>query len=176
VAALAVVAGPRGAGLVAAAMALSIFVALNGTIMSGARVPFAAGRDGLFFRRFAHIHPQFHSPSTSLVAQALLSTTLLLFLGRFEQLFDLTVFAEWLFYMLAASTVFVYRRKSPATPRPYKVWGYPWIPAIFVLCAAVVLISSFAGNPKGSLIGTALILCGLPLLALLRKLRPQSST
>lgn len=173
VAALAAVAGARGAGLVVAAMALSIVVTLNGTTMSGARVPFAAARDGLFFRWFARIHPRFHSPSTSLVAQGLLSTILLLFLGAFQQLFELTVFAEWLFYMLAASTVFIYRRKNPDLPRPYRVWLYPVIPAIFVFCAGVVLISSYAGNLKASLIGTALILSGLPVLALLRKLHPQ---
>lgn len=173
VAALTAVAGVRGAGLVAAAMALSILVTLNGTTMSGARVPFAAARDGLFFRWFARIHPRFQSPSTSLVAQGLLSTVLLLFLGAFQQLFELTVFAEWLFYMLAASTVFVYRHKNPGLPRPYKVWGYPLIPALFVLCAAGVLISSYAGNLKASLIGTLLIVSGLPVLALLRKVHAR---
>ncbi len=174
IAALTVVAGVGGTALVTAAMGLSIAVTLNGTVMSGARVPFAAARDGLFFRGFARVHPRFHSPSTSLAAQALLSTVLLLFLSAFQQLFDLTIFAEWLFYMLAASTVFIYRHKRPSLARPYKVWGYPWIPAIFVLCAAAVLVSSYAGNLKGSLIGTALILTGLPVLILLRKLRAQS--
>jgi len=169
VAALTAAAGSRGAGLVAAAMAISILVTLNGTTMSGARVPFAAARDGLFFRSFAHIHPRFQSPSTSLVVQGLLSTLLLLFLSRFEQLFDVTIFAEWLFYMLAASTIFLYRSKRPDLERPYKVWGYPVLPAVFVLCAAAVLVASYAGNLKGSLLGTALILSGLPLLMMLRK-------
>lgn len=180
VAALSVVAGLRGAGLVSAAMALSIVVTLNGSIMSGARVPFAAARDGLFFRWFGHIHPRFRSPSTSLVAQGLISTVLLLFLSAFQQLFELTVFAEWLFYMLAASTIFIYRRKSPDLPRTYRVWGYPWIPALFVICAAAVLVASYAGNLKGSLIGSLFILCGLPVLALLRRLqshrRPTADT
>jgi APA family basic amino acid/polyamine antiporter len=169
VAALTVVAGPAGAGLVAAAMALSIFVTLNGTIMSGARIPFAAARDRLFFRQFAHISPRFQSPSTSLLVQALLSTVLLLFLSRFQQFFELAVFAEWLFYMLTATTVFVYRRNGPDLPRPYRVWGYPVLPAIFVACAAAVLIFSFAGNLKGSLLGTALILLGLPVLWIVRR-------
>lgn len=169
--ALRVVAGTRGAGVVAAAMALSILVALNGTTMSGARVPYAAGLDGLFFRRFGHVHPHFRSPSTSLVAQGLLSTVLLLFLSQFQQLFNLTVFAEWLFYALAASTVFVYRRKNPDAARPYRVWGYPVLPAIFVGSAAVVLVASYAGNLKGSLLGTALILSGLPVMWLIRRQR-----
>ncbi len=168
VAALSVVAGPRGAGFVAAAMALSIFVTLNGTVMSGARIPFAAARDRLFFPQFAHIHPRFQSPSTSLIVQGLLSTVLLLFLSQFQQHFELAVFAEWLFYMLTATTVFVYRRRHPEYARPYLVWGYPLLPAIFVLSAAVVLVSSYAGNWKGSLLGTGLILVGLPVLWFVR--------
>jgi basic amino acid/polyamine antiporter, APA family len=169
VAALSVVAGPRGAGFVAAAMALSIFVTLNGTVMSGARIPFAAARDRLFFPQFAHIHPRFQSPSTSLVVQGLLSTVLLLFLSQFQQHFELAVFAEWLFYMLTATTVFVYRRRQPEYARPYRVWGYPLLPAIFVVCAAAVLVSSYASNLEGSLLGTALILLGLPVLWLVRR-------
>jgi APA family basic amino acid/polyamine antiporter len=169
VTALTVVAGPAGAGLVAAAMALSIFVTLNGTIMSGARIPFAAARDRLFFRQFAHISPRFQSPSTSLAVQGLLSTVLLLFLRHFQQFFELAVFAEWLFYMLTATTVFIYRRNRPDLPRPYKVWGYPALPAAFIACAAVVLVYSYLGNLKGSLMGTVLILLGLPVLWSVRR-------
>jgi APA family basic amino acid/polyamine antiporter len=172
VAALSVVAGPAGAGFVAAAMAISIFVTLNGTVMSGARIPFAAARDRLFFRQFARISPRFQSPSTSLAVQALLSTILLLFLSRFQQFFELAVFAEWLFYMLTAVTVFVYRRRNPDAARPYRVWGYPLLPAIFVACAAVVLVASYASNLKGSLLGTGLILLGLPVMWVVRKVQP----
>lgn len=168
VAALSLVAGRHGAAFVAAAMALSIFVTLNGTVMSGARVPFAAARDGLFFRSFAHIHPRFQSPSTSLVVQGLLATVLLLFLSQFQQHFELAVFAEWLFYMLTTTTVFVYRRRQPQLARPYRVWAYPVLPGVFVVCAAAVLVWSFAGNLEGSLIGTALILLGLPVLWIVR--------
>jgi APA family basic amino acid/polyamine antiporter len=151
-------------------MALSIFVTLNGTVMSGARIPFAAARDRLFFRQFAHIHPRFQSPSTSLIIQGLLSTVLLLFLSQFKQFFELAVFAEWLFYMLTATTVFVYRRSRPDASRPYKVWGYPILPALFVVCATAVLISSYTSNLRGSLMGTALILLGVPVLWFVRKL------
>jgi basic amino acid/polyamine antiporter, APA family len=174
IAALTAVAGPGGAGLVTAVMALSIFVTLNGSVMSGARVPFAAARDGLFFRWFARVNPRFHSPSAALAVQALMSSFLLLFLRSFEKLFGLTVFAEWLFYMLAASTVFVFRRKMPDQPRAYRVWGYPWLPALFVISAAVVLVSSCAGNLKDFFIGAALILSGLPIFVLLRKLPSQT--
>ena len=169
VAALSVVAGPRGAGFVAAAMAISIFVTLNGTVMSGARIPYAAARDGLFFSQFARIHPRWHSPSTALIVQGAISTVLLVFLSQFQQHFELAVFAEWLFYMLTASTVFFYRRKHPEFHRPYRVWGYPILPAIFILCAAAVLVSSYTSNLEGSLLGTALILLGLPVLWIVRK-------
>jgi len=173
VAALSRVAGARGAGFVAIAMAVSIFVAINGTTMSGARAPFAAARDGLFFRPFAHIHPRFHSPSVALVVQAILTTVLLLLLNRFEQFFELTIFSEWLFYALTASTVFVFRHKYPNQPRPYRVWGYPVLPAIFFLAAAAILVYSFVGNLKGSLLGTLLILAGLPVLWLVRRQNRQ---
>jgi APA family basic amino acid/polyamine antiporter len=101
--------------------------------------------------------------------QGILSTVLLLFLSQFQQHFELAVFAEWLFYMLTTTTIFYYRRKRPDLARPYRVWGYPVLPGIFVLCAAAVLVWSFAGNLEGSLIGTALILLGLPVLWIVRK-------
>jgi APA family basic amino acid/polyamine antiporter len=94
---------------------------------------------------------------------------LLLFLSQFQQHFELAVFAEWLFYMLTTTTVFYYRRKRPELARPYRVWGYPLLPAIFVACAAAVLVWSYLGNLEGSLIGTALILAGLPVLWIVRK-------
>ncbi len=169
VTALHAVAGPGGAMFVAGAMALSIFVTLNGTVMSGARVPYAAARDRLFFPRFADIHPRFQSPSTSLIVQGLLSTILLIFLSQFQQHFELAVFAEWLFYMLTTTTVFYYRRKHPELARPYRVWGYPVLPAVFVLSAGVVLVWSYTENLRGSLLGTALILLGLPVLWFVRR-------
>lgn len=167
--ALAVVAGHVGAGFVAAAMALSIFVTLNGTVMSGARVPFAAARDRLFIRHFARISPRFHTPSTSLAIQGMLATLLLLIFSQFEKQFDLAIFAEWIFYLLIATTIFVYRRKRPDLKRPYKVWGYPLLPLIFCICGVPVLVYSFLGNKVGSLIGAALILLGLPVLWFVRR-------
>ncbi|HWZ12303.1 MAG TPA: amino acid permease [Acidobacteriaceae bacterium] len=168
-AAVATVLGTRGVQIVTVGMAFSILAGLNGTIMSGARIPFAAARDGLFFQRIAHIHPRFQSPSTSLVVQALLSTALLLVVGRFQQLFELAIFAEWLFYCITATTVFVYRRREPGVERPYRVWGYPIVPALFIAAAAVVLYYTFASNLRNSLLGTALILAGLPLYYLIRR-------
>jgi basic amino acid/polyamine antiporter, APA family len=163
VTAMALVTGGWGALLVSVAMATSILVTLNGTIMSGARIPFAAARDKLFFAKMATIHPRFQSPSTSLIVQGLLATVLLLAVGRFQQLFELAIFAEWLFYMVTATTVFVYRQKLPNATRPYRVWGYPVLPALFVVAAGILLFYSYAENLKNSLIGTGIILLGIPL-------------
>ncbi len=168
VTALGVVTGPWGAALVSGVMALSIVVTLNGTIMSGARVPFAAAKDGLFFQRMADVHPRFQSPSTSLVVQALLTTLLLLAVGRFQQLFELAIFAEWLFYLITATTIFYYRRKQPKAAT-YRVWGYPVVPALFIVAAAVLLYYSYTENWKNSLLGTGIILLGIPLHLVLRR-------
>ena len=157
--------GAWGAAIVSAGMALSILVSLNGTIMSGARVPFAMSRDGYFFRALADVHPRFHTPSVALIVQLVLSIVLLLFAGSFRQLFSLAIFAEWLFYMIAASTVFVLRRKEPDVPRPYRIWGYPAVPALFIAAAAVLLYYTFTENLRNSAWGVAVIAAGIPIYA-----------
>ena len=161
--ATAVAVGAWGAAIVSAGMALSMLVALNGTIMSGARVPFAMARDGYFFKAMAEVHPVFHTPSVALIVQLVLSIILLLFAGSFRQLFSLAIFAEWLFYMTATSTVFVLRRKEPDAPRPYRTWGYPFVPALFVAAAAVLLYYTFTENIRNSAWGVVVILAGVPI-------------
>jgi APA family basic amino acid/polyamine antiporter len=143
-------------------MALSMLVTLNGTTMSGGRIPFAVARDGYFFSALARVHPRFHTPSTSIVVQAILACLLLLVGGSFRQLFSLAIFAEWLFYMIAASTIFIFRRRLPNAPRAYRAWGYPVVPAIFIAAAALLLYSTFTENLKRSLVGSAVILAGIP--------------
>ena len=160
--AVALVLGRAGAGLVSAGMAVSMLVTLNGTIMSGARVPFAMARDGYFFKAIAEVHPRFHTPSVAIAAQAGLAIILLLLGGSFRQFFSLAIFAEWLFYMIAGSTLFVFRRRAPDAARPYRVWGYPAVPAIFVLVSAVLLFYTFTDNLKSSVGGCLLILAGIP--------------
>ncbi|HEX8925874.1 MAG TPA: APC family permease, partial [Terriglobales bacterium] len=154
--------GGWGGAVVAAGMALSMLVTLNGTIMSGARVPFAVARDGYFFRKLADVHPRFHSPSTAIIVQATLSCALLLVAHTFRELFSLAIFAEWLFYMIGTSTVFVFRRREPNAPRPYRTWGYPVVPAVFVLASAALLYYTFTDNLRNSFAGTLVILAGAP--------------
>jgi APA family basic amino acid/polyamine antiporter len=154
--------GAWGAAIVSAGMAVSILASLNGTIMSGARVPFALARDGYFFKAMADVHPRFHTPSVALIVQLMLSVALLLFAGSFRQLFSLAIFAEWLFYMVSASTVFVLRRKEPDAPRPYTAWGYPMVPAMFIAAAAVLLYYTFTENLRNSAWGMVVIAAGVP--------------
>jgi len=158
--------GHLGALLVSAGMALSMFVTLNGTIMSGGRIPFAVARDGYFFRALAEVHPRFHTPSLALIVQAVMSILLLLVGGGFKDFIELAIFAEWLFYMLAASTIFVFRAREPNAPRAYRTWGYPLVPALFVVSAAVLLYYTFMDklhtSPKGTLVMTLVLLAGIP--------------
>src|SRR6202521_3138885 len=161
--AVALVMGRLGASIVSAGMAISMLVTLNGSIMSGARVPYAVARDGYFFSALADVHPRFHTPSGAIILQAALSILLLLLGGNFRQLFSLAIFAEWLFYMIAGSTVFVFRRRDPDTPRPYRTWGYPVVPMLFVLASAVLLYYTFTDNLRNSALGVMVILAGVPI-------------
>ena len=169
--AVALVLGGLGASIVSAGMALSMLVTLNGTTMSGARVPFAAARDGYFFPSVARVHPRFLTPSTAILLQLGLAVTLLLVGQNFRQLFTLAIFAEWLFYMITASTVFVFRRREPDAVRPYRVWGYPVVPALFVLASAVLLYYTFTDNLLNSALGCLVILAGVPVFYYFRRRR-----
>jgi APA family basic amino acid/polyamine antiporter len=160
--AVALVLGRTGAGLVSAAMAISMLVTLNGTIMSGARVPFAMARDGYFFNSLADVHPRFRTPSVAIVVQCALAIVLLLLGGSFRQFFSLAIFAEWLFYMIAGSTIFIFRYREPTADRPYRVWGYPVVPALFVSASAALLYFTFKDNLPNSAYGMVAILAGIP--------------
>ena len=172
--AVALVLGHLGASLVSAGMAISMLVTLNGTIMSGARVPFAMARDGYFFHAMAEVHPRFRTPSVAIVVQCGLAVVLLLLGGSFRQFFSLTIFAEWMFYMIAASTVFVFRRREPHADRPYRVWGYPIVPALFVLVAAALLYYTFTDNLKSSVGGCVAILAGVPVFYIFARRRAMA--
>ena len=170
--AVALVMGRFGASIVSAGMAISMLVTLNGTIMSGARVPYAVARDGYFFSALAEVHPRFHTPSMAILMQVVLSIALLLIGGSFRQLFSLAIFAEWLFYMIAGSTIFVFRRREPDAERPYRMFGYPFLPSVFIGAAAVLLYYTFRSDWPNSFYGLLVILAGIPVFEWFRRLRP----
>jgi APA family basic amino acid/polyamine antiporter len=174
VAAILLSVGPAAAWLFSIGLAVSYGSTFIGSSLTGARIPFAAARDGLFFKGLAYVHPRFKTPSRALILQATISSILLLLINTFQGLFSLAIFSEWLFYGAVTASVFVFRRRETPTERanrPYSVWGYPVVPAIFIVAAVVLLVFSFADQPRNSLIGTAIILLGIPLHYFLRSRR-----
>ncbi len=154
--------GKLGISLVSIGMIISMLAGLNGTIMSGGRVPFAVARDGYLFKALGEVHPKFHTPALALVIQGAVAIVLVLIGGAFRELFSLAIFAEWLFYVVAASTIFVFRKREPDVKRPYKTLGYPLVPTLFIGTAAVLLYYTFASNLRDSIAGLVVILLGVP--------------
>jgi amino acid transporter len=155
------VAGHGAAYWMTLAMVISAIGSLNSSVLSGARVPYAMARDGLFFRIADGIHPKFLTPSRALIFQGVLAGLMAL-TGTFEELTNLFIFAGWIFYGLAVVALFRLRRTEPEMPRPYRCWGYPWVPGIFVAGALALTVSILLQRPGRSLIGLLLIAAGLP--------------
>jgi APA family basic amino acid/polyamine antiporter len=153
--------GATAAGLISAMILISILGALNGAIFVGPRVYYAMARDGLFFKRVGGVHPRFKTPGFSLVLQALWASLLAL-TGTFEQLFTFAMFAGILFWVLAAAAIFTLRKKRPDLPRPYKAWGYPVVPMIFILALSGILLNTLIRRPVESLAGVVLMASGIP--------------
>jgi APA family basic amino acid/polyamine antiporter len=153
--------GEHGASAVSIAAMVSIFAALNGSILSATRVPYAMACDGFFFRAVGYVHPKRHTPAVSILLLGVWAS-LLVFSGRYEQLFTYVIFASWIFYGMTAAAVVVLRRKRPDLYRPYRTIGYPIVPILFVLGASGVVVSTLLNSPRESLLGLVLILGGLP--------------
>jgi APA family basic amino acid/polyamine antiporter len=153
--------GSAGADVVSVAAMISIFAALNGSILSGARVPYAAARDGYFFRSMARVNAQYHTPGVSILSLSAWAAVLVLS-GTYDQLFTYVIFASWLLYGMTTAAVLVLRRKRPDLARPYRTLGYPAVPVLFVAIALCLVISTLFDSPRESLLGLVLIFAGLP--------------
>jgi APA family basic amino acid/polyamine antiporter len=162
--------GPLAARLLGALAVVVLFGSLSAMTVAGPRVYFAMARDGAFFPAAARIHPRFHTPWVSIVAQAVWSSVLVLTNTK-DQLAEYTGFAVLLFSAFAVSTVFVLRRRHPDEPRPFKAWGYPVAPAIFVAASLAITGAAIAGRPGPSLWGAGIIVAGIPLYLLMRARR-----
>jgi APA family basic amino acid/polyamine antiporter len=150
-----------GAAAVSIAAMISIFAALNGSILSGARVPYAAARDGYFFRAIGQVHPRYRTPGMSIIVLNLWACVLVLS-GKYDDLFNLVIFASWILYGMTAASVIVLRRKRPEMVRPYRTLGYPAVPMLFVIAACVLLFSTAWTRPIESAKGLGLMAIGLP--------------
>ncbi|HEU0141233.1 MAG TPA: amino acid permease, partial [Bryobacteraceae bacterium] len=153
--------GSAGAALVALTIMLSCAGAANGAILSSPRIYFAQARDGLFFQRFAEIHPRFQTPGFSILVQGIWSMLLTL-TGSYETLLSYVLFAMWLFHAMAVFGVIILRRKDGNRPRPYRMWGYPVAPLLFTAFALAFVINTFISRPIPSLLGALIIASGIP--------------
>ena len=153
--------GEGGGRLVSIAFILSTLGALNGSVLSNARVPFAMARDGVFFARLAALSPRTQVPVPAILVQAAWSC-LLAISGTYDQLTDCVIFASWIFYGLVTSSVFVLRRTLPDVPRPYRTLGYPLVPLLFVATAGWLVVNTLVERPVESAAGLVLIAAGLP--------------
>lgn len=153
--------GPIAVSIMAAGLMASSIGTLHTSILTGARVPFAMARDGLFFERLARLSPKTRVPIGALIVQGFWACILALS-GSFDTLTDYVVFGSWIFYGLTTASVFVFRRKYPDVPRPYRAWGYPVVPVLFLLATGALLVNTLKTATTQALIGIGLIALGLP--------------
>jgi APA family basic amino acid/polyamine antiporter len=153
--------GAAGDRFVTAAIAISTFGFLNLCVLAPTRVYYAMAADGAFFPQVARVHPKYQTPSLAIILQSTWAIGLTL-TGTYGQLLDYVVFADWIFFGLTVGSVFIFRRTHPDTARPFRMWGYPLTPAVFVLAAIGIVMSVVRISPYQSMIGAGLMLAGIP--------------
>jgi len=167
--------GSGGGSLVALIILVSIIGTLNGCFLTSPRIYFAQARDGLFFRKFAEVHPRYQTPGFSILAQGIWAAVLVVS-GSYETLLDYAMFAMWLWYGLMVAGVIVLRYKQPGLARPYRMWGYPVTPALFVAIACWFLVNMLKARPLPSVAGLLLIATGIPVYFLWARQRIQAES
>ncbi len=160
-AASAVLFGPVGGRIITVAVLISAFGCISATILYAARIYLPMAEDGVFFPALARIHPKYRTPSTSIIAQGIWSFVLT-FSGTYEQLYTFVVFVVIVFHLATGIAVFVLRRTRPDAPRPYRTWGYPVVPIIFILSSALLVGNTLFEKPVESLIGVFILALGVP--------------
>jgi APA family basic amino acid/polyamine antiporter len=159
------VVNPTAAKLIIIAICISIFSATNSNVLTSPRVYYAMADDGLFFRRLAEVHPRYGTPAFAIIAGSLWSAVLAM-LGTFNQLLTYVVFSGWIFYALAAASIFVYRKRMNETQAVYRVPGYPMTPLLFILAAIILVINTLVSNikesPRNTLLALGVIVLGIP--------------
>lgn len=156
--------------LMAAAMMTSSFGALHASILATARIPYALAKDGLIVKSLAHVSPRTHVPIRALVVQCFWACVVALS-GEYDTLTDYAIFALTLFYALVAASIFIFRRREPDTERPYRTWGYPVVPVLFLIVSVALILMTIRNSPRQSAIGLGLILLGLPVYWILQRRR-----
>ena len=165
--------GVVAGSILAAFSIVSLAAGISAMMLAGPRVYFAMARDGVFAARAGQIHPRFRAPVRAVLAQALWSGVLVLS-GTLSDLVSYTGFAIVLFSAVAVAAVFVLRRRQPDAHRPFRAWGYPWAPGIFVAASALMLVNEVWRNPRTSAAGLAVIAAGIPMYWWMKRRAPAS--
>jgi APA family basic amino acid/polyamine antiporter len=152
--------GPGKGGAMSLLVLFSSFGALSGVILAGPRVYYSMAEDGLLFRWFGAIHPRFGTPHRAIVAQAVWSS-ILVATGSFRVLFTRVVYTEWIFFGLLAVALFVLRRRVNYAP-VYRIWGFPVVPAVFIVACAAIVMNQIISAPLESAFGLGLVAAGIP--------------
>jgi basic amino acid/polyamine antiporter, APA family len=154
--------GARGATFITVSAMISILGFVNVAILTNSRIPYALARSGLFFPAVGRVHPRFGTPHIAILLCGGWSLVLLWATkGEIGALLSGVVFADWIFFGLGAASVFALRRKRPDLHRPYRAWGYPLVPALFVVAAAFGVLAAFVAAPTTSLLGTVILALGV---------------
>jgi len=153
--------GGTGAALISAAVMISTFGAINATVLTGARVYYAMAKDNLFFKRVGNVHPRFRTPGFSIFIQCVWSCILTLS-GSFEQIITYVTFVLIMFYIAAVASLFTLRKKYPDLPRPYKTWGYPVVPFLYIIALLGLLVNTLVNKPAEALFGLGIVAIGVP--------------
>jgi APA family basic amino acid/polyamine antiporter len=166
--------GGTGADFVSGLVIFSTFGGISGIILSGPRVYYAMAQDGLLFRWAGAIHPTYRTPHRAILLQAIWSSVLVA-TGSYRALFTRVVYTEWIFFGAMAVGLFLFRRRSDLH-RDYSVWGYPWVPLVFILSAFAIAIHEMVTNSADAAMGMGLVLLGLPVYYLWTRLQRQRNT
>jgi APA family basic amino acid/polyamine antiporter len=153
--------GPAGARIITVAVLISTFGCISSTILYAARIYLPMAQDGVFFPALARIHPEYRTPSTCILAQGIWAV-ILTCTGSYEQLYTFVVFVVIVFHAATGAAVFVLRRRYPDAPRPYRVWGYPFVPILFIAASVFLVINTLMEKPKESLFGVLILALGVP--------------
>jgi APA family basic amino acid/polyamine antiporter len=160
--------GPRAGRLLAGAVLISVVGCIASTLLGASRIGLPMAQDGVFFKQLATIHPRHLTPTVSIVTLGIWSSILTLS-GSYEQLFTYATLSALMFHVATGAAVFRLRRTEPDTPRPYRAWGYPWVPAIFVLGTLGVILVTMVQQPRESLLGVGLVILGVPAFLWMRR-------
>ncbi len=154
--------GPVGGGIIAMAIFISTFGTAGIYTLTAPRIYFAMAKDGIFFPQIAKVHPRYQTPYNAIIIQSTWAVLLILFWGTFENLISYVVFTDWIFFALAAASVFIFRKKLPDTKRDYKTLGYPFTPLIFIGVATWFVINTLIEKPEQAIAGLIMLALGLP--------------